>query len=71
LEKPPAIARLMSEQVAIGQTPFGKEAIVGSSRSMQNVYKEIGRVAAMPVTVLIRGETGTGKELVARAILPA
>jgi len=58
----------MSEQVAIGQTPFGKEAIVGSSRSMQNVYKEIGRVAAMPVTVLIRGETGTGKELVARAI---
>jgi len=35
---------------------------------MQSVYKEIGRVAAMPVTVLIRGETGTGKELVARAI---
>ena len=34
---------------------------------MRDVYKEIGRVAAMPVTVLIRGETGTGKELVARA----
>ena len=48
-------SRLMSEQVTVGQTPFGKEAIVGSSRSMQNVYKEIGRVAAMPVTVLIRG----------------
>jgi DNA-binding NtrC family response regulator len=44
------------------------EAIVGRSRVMQNVYKEIGRVAAMPVTVLIRGETGTGKELVARSI---
>jgi two-component system, NtrC family, response regulator len=45
-----------------------KENIVGRSRLMQGVYKEIGRVAAMPVTVLIRGETGTGKELVARSI---
>jgi DNA-binding NtrC family response regulator len=44
------------------------ETIVGRSRVMQNLYKEIGRVAAMPVTVLIRGETGTGKELVARSI---
>ena len=38
---------------------------------MQQVYKEIGRVAAKPVTVLIRGETGTGKELIARAHLSA
>jgi transcriptional regulator with GAF, ATPase, and Fis domain len=35
---------------------------------MQEVYKTIGRVAATDATVLIRGETGTGKELVARAV---
>jgi len=35
---------------------------------MQALYKEIGRVAGKPVNVLIRGETGTGKELIARAI---
>lgn len=35
---------------------------------MQSIYKEIGRIAATSVTVLIRGDTGTGKELIARAI---
>jgi DNA-binding NtrC family response regulator len=45
-----------------------RTALVGNSRAMQDVCKEIGRIAAKPVTVLIRGETGTGKELIARAI---
>ena len=35
---------------------------------MQEVYKNIGRVALQDVTVLVLGESGTGKELVARAI---
>jgi DNA-binding NtrC family response regulator len=35
---------------------------------MQSIYKEIGRVASKLVNVLIRGETGTGKELIARAL---
>jgi DNA-binding NtrC family response regulator len=35
---------------------------------MQEIWKDIGRIAARPVTVLIRGETGTGKELIARAL---
>ena len=42
--------------------------LVGQHPSMVNVYKAIGAVAETDTTVLIRGETGTGKELVARAI---
>lgn len=61
--------RLMREPVALPNAPAEtRTALVGTSQAMQDVCKEIGRVAAKPVTVLIRGETGTGKELVARAI---
>jgi nitrogen regulation protein NR(I) len=63
-----ASSRLMSEPVEIGAGETLRDAIIGNSRSMQEIYKEIGRVAAKPLTVLIRGETGTGKELIARAI---
>ena len=42
--------------------------IVGTSREMQGVYDQIAQVAKSPATVLIQGETGTGKELVAHAI---
>jgi nitrogen regulation protein NR(I) len=63
-----ASSRLMTEPVEIGDETSQGQAIVGRSRPMQMVYKEIGRVASTPSTVLIRGETGTGKELVARAI---
>ena len=61
-------SRLMSEPVEMGETNSGRTAIVGTSRAMQAIYKEIGRIAATAVPVLIRGDTGTGKELVARAI---
>ncbi len=44
------------------------EQIVGRSAAMQEVYKQIGRVAPHNYPVLITGESGTGKELIARAI---
>jgi len=42
--------------------------MVGRSAAMQALFRRIERVALFDVPVLIRGETGTGKELVARAI---
>jgi DNA-binding NtrC family response regulator len=47
---------------------FNHYGIVGRSRSMQDVIRRAERVAETRSTVLITGETGTGKELVARAI---
>jgi formate hydrogenlyase transcriptional activator len=44
------------------------EEIVGSSLSLRKVLKTVDKVAATDSTVLILGETGTGKELIARAI---
>ena len=60
--------RRMSEPVGLGEARPSRDALVGRSHAMQEIYKKIGRVASKPVTVLIRGETGTGKELIARAI---
>ena len=43
-------------------------AMIGNSRPMREVFRLIAHVTGSDTTVLIRGETGTGKELVARAI---
>ncbi len=47
---------------------YGFAGLVGQSHQMAEIYKLIARMAALDTTVLIEGETGTGKELVARAI---
>jgi two-component system response regulator HydG len=52
---------------AAGADTFGPQ-LEGNSEPMQEVYKRIGLVAAHDLPVLIRGETGTGKDLVAKAI---
>jgi nitrogen regulation protein NR(I) len=43
-------------------------SLVGQSRAMREIYKQLGRVAATDATVLVQGESGTGKELAARAL---
>ncbi len=48
--------------------PFTGSSLVGRSREMISLYREIARVAPSRSTVLITGESGTGKELVARAL---
>lgn len=47
---------------------FGFDNMVGHSRDMKRIFDQIRQVAKWNTTVLIRGETGTGKELIANAI---
>ena len=64
------VGRFMRSPVELNSEPdkASREAIIGRSLPMQDVYKAIGRVSSTDATVLIRGESGTGKELTARAI---
>ena len=47
---------------------FGFEGVIGNSRQMHQVIEKLRRIAPTDASVLIQGETGTGKELVAQAI---
>src|SRR5262249_31527659 len=70
-ERPVADRRRLHEPslAAAGSTaPETGGPLVGTCPAMRQVYKEIGLVAAQDFPVIITGETGTGKELVARAI---
>jgi DNA-binding NtrC family response regulator len=65
------IGRLMKVPVELPPDEFPVvegDQIIGRCAAMQEVFKSIGRVAPQNVTVLIQGKSGTGKELVARAI---
>jgi transcriptional regulator with GAF, ATPase, and Fis domain len=50
------------------QEKYGFHNIVGKSKKMQEIYRIIAKVAPTDSTVLIYGQSGTGKELIARAI---
>jgi len=64
-------ARLRDENVRLRRelkTRFDVHNMVGTSNAMQEVYRLVEQVAESNATVLVRGESGTGKDLVAHAI---
>ena len=60
------VNRVLSSEQGRAENRF--EGIIGSSPEMESVVAEVERVAPTDSTVLVLGETGTGKELIARAI---
>jgi len=65
------IRRAVQEGPRAGDESKPSEAgmgILGQAPAMQEVFRAIGRLAQSPVTVLITGESGSGKELVAKAL---
>jgi two-component system nitrogen regulation response regulator GlnG len=68
-----AVQRALGESRQAAPAPAKAEEVpatelIGSSPAMREVFRAIGRVAASDLNVLITGPTGTGKELVARAL---
>lgn len=68
------VGRALPGQGGAVETPtapapsFGNAELIGDTPAMRALFRSIGRLAQAPLSVLITGETGTGKELVARAL---
>jgi len=63
--------RLANENIALKQNlrqKFSPTNILGKSQQMRNILSTVDKIADTPINVLITGETGTGKELIAKAI---
>ncbi|MCI0418674.1 MAG: PAS domain S-box protein [Acidobacteria bacterium] len=60
------LEKVYLQEVIKSESDFGE--IVGSSPSIKKVFRSVEQVAATDSTVLITGETGTGKELIARTL---
>ncbi len=59
---------LEADRVRRNRTDMSMFEMIGASGAMQKVFEDIERVAKSDATVLVRGETGTGKEMVARLV---
>ncbi len=71
LDQAVAAARRALAQPIVAPAPAvgaDEPGLIGSSAAMRELFRAIGRVAASGLGVLVTGETGTGKELVARAL---
>lgn len=67
MERQSLLEEVRSLRSALDQR-YGFEGIVGNSKALLRVLDQAARVAQRDATILIQGETGTGKELIARAI---
>lgn len=56
------------QATAPGSTPDGQMPLIGRSPAMQEIYRIIARLTTTDLTVMVNGESGSGKELVARAL---
>ncbi|MFT3777017.1 MAG: nitrogen regulation protein NR(I) [Ottowia sp.] len=63
-----AVAESQREALGAEQQQSAAPEMLGQAPAMQDVFRAIGRLSASNVTVLITGESGSGKELVARAL---
>jgi two-component system nitrogen regulation response regulator GlnG len=63
-----ALVHARPSPAPIAEQTVADQELVGQSPAMRELFRAIGRVAASGLGVLITGETGTGKELVARAL---
>ena len=71
IERALAVRKQQAESLLNGEVGLKSEPdnrIVGCSAVMQNLFKSVGRVAQSNATVLISGESGSGKEVIAKAI---
>jgi two-component system nitrogen regulation response regulator GlnG len=63
-----ALEESLREEASVESMPAETPEILGQAPAMQEVFRAIGRLSQSNVTVLITGESGSGKELVARAL---
>ncbi|MGB0495060.1 MAG: nitrogen regulation protein NR(I) [Kangiellaceae bacterium] len=63
-----ALNKRVSKEEKTESKPKSNFSIIGESAAMQNLYRAIGRLSSSHVSVLIKGESGSGKELVAHAL---